>query len=168
MFTSRVNLNLREAHAWTYGASSRFAMRHGPGPFRVGAAVKAEHTIESIKEVMKEIDRMRGEAVTDDELKDAKEHTKLGLPARFETVDDMARAMGEILVFGLPLDDYATRIGRTDAVTKDDVLRVMKTYIHPDELRVVVVGDRGKLEADLKALGYGAVEIRDAYGDPMK
>jgi zinc protease len=70
-------------------------------------------------------------------------------------------------VYGLPIDEYATRTARIDKVTAEDVLAAAKAHLHPDALKVVVVGDRAKLEGSLETLHLGAIEERDAYGDPV-
>jgi zinc protease len=163
MFSSRINLDLREAKAYTYGAYSRFGLRHGAGAFAAGGAIFAEHTADAARALLDQIDRMRAEPVTAEELADAKENAKLALPARFESVDDLTGALQELAVHGLPLDELATRIARIDAVTVADVQRVAKKWLRPSELRIVVAGDRAKVEADLAKLG--TVEVRDAYGD---
>ena len=168
MFSSRINLNLREAHAYTYGAYSRFGMRHGQGPFTSGGAIFADKTADAIKEILKEIDRIRTEAVSSDELADAKEYLRLGLPGRFETVSAVGSAIGDLFVYGLTLDEYATRQKRIDAITAADVQRVAKDLLHPNELRVIVVGDRAKIEEGLKGLALGPIELRDPYGDVTK
>jgi len=114
--------------------------------------------------LLAQIDRIRGEPVTAEELADAKEHAKLALPARFESVDDLTGALQDLAVHGLPLDDFATRAARIDAVTDADVLRVAKKWLRPQDLRIIVAGDRSKVETELAKLG--TVEVRDAYGDP--
>ncbi len=163
MFSSRINLDLREAHSYTYGAHSRFAMRHGAGPFVAGGAIFAAHTVDAVNELLAQVARIRDEPVTAAELADAKENAKLALPARFEGVDDVTGALGDIAAYGLPLDEYATRAARIDAVTAADVQRVAKKWLHPEGLRIVVTGDRAKLESGLSALG--SIEIRNAFGD---
>ena len=119
--------------------------------------------------LLAEIDRIRGEAVTPSELADAKENARLALPARFESVDDVTGSLQDLAVYHLPLDEYAVRAARIDAVTAADVQRVAQKWLHPDDLRVVVAGDRAKIEKSLAdlALGGGAIELRDAYGDPV-
>ncbi len=169
MFSSRINLELREARAYTYGAHSRFAMRHGAGPFSAGGAIFAEHTADAVKVLLAQVDRIRSEPVTATELADAKENARLALPARFESVDDLTGALQDLAVYHLPLDEYATRAARIDAVTAADVERVAQKWLRPDALRVVVAGDRAKVEASLAALalGGGAIDLRDPYGDPL-
>jgi predicted Zn-dependent peptidase len=166
MFSSRINLDLREEHSYTYGAHSHFVMRHRAGPFVAGGAIFAAHTVDAIHELLAQVGRIRDQPVSAEELADAKENAKLALPARFESVDEVAGALADIAVYGLPLDEYATRTARIDAVTVDDVQRVAKKWLRPDALRIVVTGDKAKLDAGLSALG--TIEVRDAYGDLVK
>ncbi|HWL89183.1 MAG TPA: insulinase family protein, partial [Polyangiaceae bacterium] len=169
MFSSRINLNLREDKHVTYGAHSFFAMRHGAGPFWAGGAMVAEKTTVAATEMLREIQRMIDEDVHDDELAAAKSDIKLGLPSRFETGSEIVAALEDVFVYELPVDEYKTLPARIDAVTVKDIRRVAKKYLHPNLLKVVVVGDRAKLESELvPALHLGAPEIRDAYGDVVK
>ncbi len=165
MFSSRVNLNLREAHAYTYGAGSSFQMRHGAGPFSVGGGIVSDKTVPAVEELFKEIDAIRDHVVTPEELGDAREHIELALPGRFETVADVTAAVGDLVVYGLPLDEYATLPARIDRVSAADVQRAAKAHLHPGAIKVVIVGDRGKIDPDLAKLHLGAIETRDAYGD---
>jgi zinc protease len=68
LFGSRINLNLREAHGYTYGASSFYDWRRGPGPFVVSTAVQSEVTAPALREILLEIDRIRGDRISEDEL----------------------------------------------------------------------------------------------------
>lgn len=167
MFSSRINMNLREAHAYTYGAYSRFSLRHGAGPFTAGGAVVADKTAPAIHELFVELAASRDSEATVDELANAKENLKLALPGRFETVTDVTSALADIAVYDLPLDEFSTRVKRIDAVTAADVKRVAAAHLHPSAIRVIVVGDRAKLESSLEVLHLGTPEIHDAYGDPV-
>lgn len=168
MFSSRINLDLREAHAYTYGAHSRFSMRHGAGPFVAGGAIFAQHTGDALKALLGHVARIRDEPVTPEELADARENARLALPARFESVDDVTGALQDLAVYRLPLDEYAKRAARIDAVTVADVQRVARQWLHPDAMRIVVTGDRARIEKDIAAIGLGAIELRDAYGEAVK
>jgi zinc protease len=168
MFSSRINLDLREAHAYTYGAHSRFSMRHGAGPFIAGGAIFSQHTGDALKVLLAHVARIRDEAVTPEELADAKENARLALPARFESVDDVTGALQDLAVYRMPLDEYAKRAAEIDRVTVADVQRVARQWLHPDAMRIVVTGDRAKIETALAALGLGAIELRDAYGEVVK
>lgn len=167
MFSSRINLNLREKNAYTYGARSSFAMRHGAGPFLAGGSVFAAKTVPAIKEVFNELEGLRRDGPTDDELALAKESIRLGMPGRFETAGDVASAVADLVVYDLPLDEFDKRLARVEAVTAADVKRVAADYLKADAMSVIVVGDKASLAPQLDALGMGAFEERDAYGKPL-
>ncbi len=168
MFSSRINLNLREKHAYTYGARSWFSMRHGAGPFGAGGAIFHEKTAAAIHELLAEVSAIRDKEVTDEELVGARESIKLAMPARFETVSAVTEALGDLVVYDMPLDEYEKRPARIDAVTAALVKRAAEAHLHPRQMRVIVVGDRKALGAALETLHLGAAEVRDAYGDLVK
>jgi len=161
-FSSRLNLNLREKHAYTYGARSGFDMRHGAGPFTAGGAIMTQATVPAVKEIFAEIERIRKEPPGADELADAKANLIRQLPARFETAGDTASTLAALAIMDLPLDEFATRPARIAKVTGEDVRRVAEKYLRPEQMRVIVVGDAEAIEKDLAALGVGEAEIRRA------
>ncbi|WP_437280369.1 pitrilysin family protein [Sorangium sp. So ce375] len=163
-FSSRLNLNLREKHAYTYGARSSFEMRHGAGPFSAGGAIVRENTGPAVREIFAEIDRMRREPVTNEELADAKANLIRQLPARFETADATASTMAGLAIYDLPLDEYATRPARLQRITPADVQRVAQTYLVPEQLRVILVGDASAIGEQLSALQLGEVIVQKAKG----
>lgn len=168
MFSSRINLNLREKHAYTYGARSTFSMRHGAGPFGAGGAIFAEKTAPAIHELMTELTQVREKDVSDEELAGAKESIKLAMPARFETVSAVTDALADLVVYDMPLDEYEKRPARIDAVTAADVKKAAAAHLHQHKMKVIVVGDRKMLGEGLETLHLGAAEVRDAYGDLVK
>lgn len=159
-FASRINMNLREAHAYTYGAGSSFSMWQMPGPFTVGGEIKTEHTAAAVKEILGELARMRTEPIADEELAEAKSGLVDQLPGRFSTMEETASSLATLVTYHLPLDEYAQRPLRYGAVTKDDVLRLAKLHFGVAGFRLVVVGDAAKIQAGLAALGLGPVEVR--------
>ncbi|AUX20787.1 peptidase M16 [Sorangium cellulosum] len=165
-FSSRLNLNLREKHAYTYGARSGFEMRHGPGPFSAGGAIVRENTGPAVKEILAEIERIRKEPVTAEELADAKANLIRQLPARFETAGATASTLAGLAIYALPLDEFATRPARLQRITPADVQRVAQKYLVPEQLRVVLVGDAGAVGEQLTALGLGPVTVQKAPGVP--
>jgi predicted Zn-dependent peptidase len=167
MFSSRINMNLREKNAYTYGARSHFAMRHGAGPFLAGGSVFAAKTVPAIKEVFNELEGLRRDGPTPDELALAKESIRLAMPGRFETAGDVTAAIADLVVYDLPLDDFDKRLARIEAVTAADVKRVADEYLEADAMTIVVVGDKASLAPQLEALGMGPFEERDAYGNPL-
>src|SRR6185503_11550564 len=106
LFNSRINLNLREAHAYTYGAFSAFEWRRQAGPFVVSTAVKSDITDAAAKQVLIEIDRIRAEPVAADELSLATSYLDGVFPIRFETTAAIAAALSVLVIHRLPEDYY--------------------------------------------------------------
>lgn len=165
MFSSRINLNLRERHSYTYGARSGFSFRRAGGPFVIGGAIQAQSTGPAVHEIFEELERMRNSNVTAEELAAAQARVAETLPARFETAEETAGSVGELFLFGLPDNEYATLAQRIRAVTAADVRRVANAYLHPATARVVIVGDRGRIEPQLRELNLGAIEYRTPRGE---
>jgi zinc protease len=167
LFSSRVNLNLREAHAYTYGAHSAYDWRRAAGPFVVSSAVKSDVTDAAAREVLFEIDRLRAEPVSADELSLATSYLDGVFPIRYETTAAIAVALANLVLYGMP-DDYFDRYREhIRALTADDVLRAARDHLHPDRLQVVVVGDPATVRAPLEALGIGPLAAYDADGAPI-
>ncbi len=163
-FASRINMNLREVHGYTYGASSRFTGYIDGGMFVAGGLVRTDVTAPAAKELMGEIRNFPAKPSTTDELAEAKEASVRSLPGRFETTSSIVRATDSIFLYGRPLDYYTKLPAKYQAVTQADIARVAQQYLHPDELVIVAAGDRTKIEPALKDAGLGSVEVRDING----
>ena len=164
LFSSRINLNLREDKGYSYGAFSFIGQNRGVGPVMAGAAVRADVTGPSVDEVLKEVTKMRDAGVTNDELKMAKDSMIRSLPANFETTFSTAGTMAQIYLYDLPLDYYQTLPSRLDAITRDDVGVVAKKYLTPDRMLIVAVGDKKVIEPQISKLSLGTIAYRDADG----
>lgn len=165
-FTSRLNQNLREVHGYSYGASSSFDMRPLPGPFTAGAAVQTDVTDKALAEFMKELTAIM-DPVTDAELMRAKNYVALGYPSNFQSVGEIAGQLGELAIYDLPDTYFNAYIQNVLAVTKDDVHRVAQKYLDPKRVDIIIVGDRSKIEAGIRALNIAPVEtftIDDVLG----
>ena len=159
IFNSRINLNLRERHGYTYGARSVFAFRRSAGPFVVAAPVRNEVTTESVQEVLAELRRIRTGDVEDRELNDTKNYMMGVFPATVQTASDIAGRLLDIELYGLP-DDYFDRYRENiGGVSKDDVERVAKKYIDPDRALIVIVGNAKQVREPLGTLGYPIEEL---------
>jgi zinc protease len=165
-FTSRLNQNLREKHGYTYGARSRFDMRQSAGPFTASAEIVAAKTDSGLVEFMNELNAIR-DTVPSVELRKAKRYLQLGMPADFETTQQIATQLVPVALYGLPLDYYNNYVANIEAVTQADLQRVARQYINPSSLAIVVVGDRKSIESGLKAVNAGPVTIRDFFGQPI-
>jgi zinc protease len=167
LFSSRINMNLREAHGYTYGASSGFSFRKAPGPFQVAAGVRTDVTAPAVTEIFKEIRGVIEAPLGADELKRAKDALANSIPGAFETSGDAAASLSNIYIYDLGLDYYSHYAEAVNAVTADQALAAAKKYLVPDKLIVVAVGDREKIEPELRKLSLGPVEIRDPEGKPI-
>lgn len=165
-FSSRLNMNLREKHGYTYGAGSFFDMRLAPGPFTASSSVQTAVTDKALTEFMNELNAIMAK-VSDQELTRAKNYLALGYPGNFETVSQLAYQLGEMVFYGLPDEYFNTYIKNVMAVTKDDLQRVAKKYIDPDNLTIVIVGDRKSVQKGLEGLKLGklkTMKIEDVLG----
>ncbi len=150
-FTSRLNMNLREKHGYSYGAGSRFEFRPLAGPFVASASVQTAVTDKSLEEFIRELKGIL-EPVPPADVERAKNYVALSFPADFQSVGQIAAQIEELVIYGLP-DDYFNRYtGRILAVTPSDVERVAKKYVNPDNLAFVVVGDRKEVGQSVSAL----------------
>ncbi len=159
LFSSRINLNLREAHGYTYGASSAFDWRREAGPFVVGTAVASDVTVPAIQETIKEIDRMRTEPISESELSLATSYLEGVFPIRYETTAAIAAALATLTIYDLPGDWYDSYRERMSAVTVNDVLEAARKHIRPESLQIVIVGDADAIREPLEALAFGPVDV---------
>jgi zinc protease len=157
-FTSRLNMNLREQHGYSYGAGSSFDMRRAAGPFYAAAGVQTDKTVDALKEFFNELRRIH-DPIPDDEVRKAENYLALQLPRNFETTRRMASSLSQIYVYDLPQDFYQTYNERVHAVTSADLKRAADTYIQPDKFAVVIIGDLKKIEAGVRALNLGPVTV---------
>jgi zinc protease len=165
LFNSRINLNLRETHAYTYGAFTHFDWRRRASSFEVSTAVQSEVTADAVREILTEIDRMRDELVSDAELSLAVDYLTGVFPIRFETTEAIADAIVMREGYGLPTDYFDRYRERVSAITAADVLRVAQTHLQPDRLQIVAVGDPSIVEAKLDSLGLGPILLYDSTGE---
>ena len=164
LFSSRINLNLREAHAYTYGAYSHYDWRRGAGPFVVSTAVKSDVTDGAVREVLHEIERMREAEPTLEELSLATSYLDGVFPIRYETTSAIAGALAGLVVYGLP-DDYFDRYrDQIRSVTSADVLAAARRHLHPEQLQIAVVGDPSAVRGPLDQLALGPMVLLDSEG----
>jgi zinc protease len=161
VFNSRINLNLREKNAFTYGAFSSFEWRRAAGPFVVSTAVATPVTASAVTEVLVELNRMRAAEPTADELSLSTSYLDGVFPIRFETTDAIASALATLRTLRLPDDYYDTYRERIRAVTAESVARAARSHLHVDRLQVLAVGDRSQIEPTLGALELGPIVVTE-------
>jgi zinc protease len=159
VFNSRINLNLRERNAFTYGAFSSFEWRRDAGPFVVSTAVATPVTAAALRETMLELERMRSSEPTADELSLSTSYLDGVFPIRFETTDAIAGALASLRTLRLPNNFYDTYRDRVRSVTAGAVARAAQTHLHLDHLQVLAVGDRTVISPLLEGLDLGPVSV---------
>lgn len=162
LFSSRINLNLREAHGYTYGASSYYDWRRQSGPFVISTAVQSEVTAAAIAETLKEIDGMRDKEISQDELTLATSYLEGVFPIRYETTSAIAGALANLVTFGLPEDYFDTYRMKIAAVTTQAVLAAARKHVRPEELQVAVVGNPDLIREAVENLEIGPLSVREA------
>lgn len=162
LFGSRINLNLREAHGYTYGASSFYDWRRGPGPFVVSTAVQSEVTALALREILLEIDRIRSERISEEELSLARDYLDGVFPIRYETTAAIASALATLVIYDLPADYYDSYRKNVRGVSADAVLQAAKSHLHPDELQTIVVGDARVIRASVSDLSVGDLHVHSS------
>ena len=118
--------------------------------------------------MLKEIHRMIDTEMKPEELSLAKDSQSRSLPGMYETSGGEAGALSELFVYNLSRDYFSLLPERLNAVTAGDAQAAAKKYLHPDQMILVCVGDRAKIEPELMKLDLGQVEIRDADGNLVK
>jgi len=155
-FVSRINMNLREAKGYTYGARTAFEFRRAPGPFVLHASVQSDATVDAVREALGELRAIRGERpVTEDELQLGRAALTRGYPRSFETADQVARAAAQLSLYELPDDYFTTFVPKVLALSAADITRAAAAHLDPSRLITVIVGDREKLTPALASLELG-------------
>jgi zinc protease len=155
-FVSRINLNLREDKGLTYGARTAFEFRRRSGPFVLQGSVQTSGTARAIDESLGEIAGIRGSRpVTPAELELGIAALTRGYARSFETGEQIGRAALQLALYDLPDDYFEQFVPRIEAVTAEDVSRVMSRHLDPARLVTLVVGDLDVIGRDLNRLGLG-------------
>jgi zinc protease len=157
-FQSRLNMNLREEHGYTYGAFSSFDMRSVAGPFTAQAGVQTDKTVDALKEFFNELTKIR-ELPPADDVTQAKNYVALRYPGAFESTRQIAQQLETMVVYNLPADYFSTYVDKINAVTAADIQRVADKYVQPDKFAVVVVGDRSQIEQGIRGLNLGPIQV---------
>jgi zinc protease len=167
LFSSRINMNLREEHGYTYGAFSFFQYQRTTGDLLAGAEVRTDITAEAVTQLYKELGRIRTEPLTPAELKLSIDSNVRSLPAAFATGGSIAETVAGLWIYNLPLDYYKSLPEKFEHVTPEQAAEAAKKYVDPDHMFLILVGDKKKFEAPVKALNLGPVEYWGTDGKPL-
>jgi predicted Zn-dependent peptidase len=159
-FVSRVNLKLREEKGYTYGARTGFDWRRGATPFVLQASVHTAATADAIADSLAELNGIRGSRPpTDAELTLAKASLTRGYPRNFETAQQVARSVAQLVLYDLPDTYFQAFVPKANAVTAADITDVAQRHLDPSRLLTLIVGDHGVIGPSLESLGLGAPRI---------
>jgi predicted Zn-dependent peptidase len=159
-FVSRVNLKLREEKGYTYGARTGFDWRRGLAPFSLQASVHTASTAEAVRDSLRELEAIRGpRPLTDGELSLAKASLTKAYPRNFETVQQVARSVAQLALYGLPDTYFEDFVPKVHAVSGDEVTRVASRYLDPARLTTLIVGDHSAIAESLGSLGLGSAQV---------
>ena len=161
--SSRLFMNLREQKGYTYGAYTNLDARRLAGTFRAMAEVRTAVTGASLHEFSYELERIRDQAVSAEELDNAKSYLTGVFPIRIETQDGLIDQLISIKMFDLPDDYLHTYRDRVHAVTAEEIQRVAQEYVTPDRAAIVIVGDAGEINEQVKPYSE-TIEVYDTEG----
>jgi len=163
---ARLFKNLREKHAFTYGAySTSNNDRFGSGLFTASASVRNAVADSAVREFMTELKAIRSEKVTPEELQNVKNYLSGRFALGFENPATIARFALNIAIENLPKDFYRTYLQKINALTADDIQKAAQKYV-PSTVRIIMTGKASDFSARLAGLGY-PVNYFDSYAKPV-
>jgi zinc protease len=143
-FSSRLMLSVRDEMGLAYDVHSFFASHKEGGIFEIGLQTKNESSNTALDEIIRQVERIRKEQVSDQELSDAKSYLTGSFPRRLDTNRKIADFLALVEFYNLGLDYAAKYPDYINAVTKDDVLRAAKKYLNAEHYVLVVVANQKK------------------------
>jgi zinc protease len=152
--SNRLHNVLRTQRGLTYGAQADMDTLKESGDFLAHTNTRSAATAEVVRVIFDEFWRLQREPVGERELADAKAYMTGSFPLTIETPDAIAMQVLNVVFYGLPIDDLQNFRERVNAVTVADIQRVARAFLQPDRLSVVLVGNLGAFEKDLKGVGF--------------
>ena len=160
--SNRLHQVLRTERGLTYGAQADMDTLKESGDIEAETNTRTEATGEVVRLIVDEFSRLQRERVGQRELENAKAYMTGSFPLTIETPDQIAMQVLNVVFYGLPLEDLQNFRDRVNAVTVDDIQRVARTYLKPDRLSIVLVGNAGAFVPQLKGIGLPQFETVDA------
>ncbi|MFC4655862.1 M16 family metallopeptidase [Rheinheimera marina] len=152
-FNSRINLNLREDKGYTYGARAGFSGDKYAGVYTASAAVRADATVDSIRQFLNEINQFREQGIKDDELAFMRLAINQADALKYETPNAKLGFMAQILEFNLTPDFVRERNQIVSSISKEEINALAKKHLDTKDMVILVVGDAKTLEPQLAELG---------------
>ncbi len=159
-FTSRINMNIREDKHWSYGAGSFIQNTRGQRPYLISAPVQTDKTMESIQEVIKEVNAfVTDKPITSAEFDKTKQNTVLGMAGMWETNAAVNASARNLVKYGLKDDYWKAYTGNVQKLTLQDVQNVAKSIVKPSDLGWFMAGDAEKTMPGLQKLGIEIIQL---------
>ena len=165
-FSSNLNQNLREDHAYTYGAGSSLSSDRLIGRFSASANVRNEVTDSTVYEILYELNRLRDNVVEEEQLQSIKNYLTGSFARSLESPQTVARFALNIERYSLPKDYYSSYLKKLNKVTVEDIQKMALKYLTPEQAYILVVGKKDDVAGPLEKIS--AIEYLDLYGDPIK
>ena len=160
-FTARIPGRIRSDEGLAYSAYSAFQTARDIGIFFVSCQTKLESTNRAISIALEELEKIRKTPIDKEELTQAKETFMNQFVFRFTTSASIVGQKADIEYEELPLNYLETYLDNVQAVTHEDVQRVARKYLHPDEIKILVVGDKEKFDKPLDSFGkVNVIELK--------
>ena len=167
LFNSRLNMQLREAKGYTYGAGAGFDLRRGAGPFtRPRGGQHRGHGPGGRRHARRARAHARRAGRPPSELAAARDFLVGVFPLRFETPGAVVGALAGLAVHGLPVEELIDYRARIEAVDIDAIAAAARTHLHVDHAAIVLVGDADAFGPALEAAGLGTIVIERDEGPP--
>jgi zinc protease len=160
--SARLFMNLREEHGYTYGAYSQLVARRFAGPWIASGNMRTDATAGAMTEFMNEINRIRDQKVPEKELEESKRSIVASFALSLEDPNQLLDYAMTLKLFGLPADYWDTYPAKIMNTTAEQVQRVARKYVVPENLQIVAVGDAAKIKPVLDK--YGAVDVYGTDG----
>lgn len=155
MFGSRLNMNLREDKAYTYGAKGYLDAMFQDGAVLISTSVQGDVTGAALREIMAEFDNLKTHPITEDEFHGARENVLKSVSGWFESVSGLGSAAQTIFQRDLPLSRYSNMLNAYRKLTLEDVRKAADKYLNPSTVQVVLVGDPTLIQTQLSTTSFG-------------
>jgi zinc protease len=156
---NRLHRVLRSERGLTYGASADTEARKQAGDFVAETDTRTETTGEALRLMVDEISKLQRDRVFERELSDAQAYLAGSFPLTIETPNEIATQVLNVVFYDLPVEEIGTFRERVQRVTPDDILRVARSYVRPDRLSIVLVGNAAEFVPQLRRVGFSDFEV---------
>src|SRR3984957_18558060 len=166
-FSSRLFQSVRTKHGWAYNISANWAANYDhPGTFQISGSTQSAHTVDTLKAIGDELEKIRTTEVTDDELQTAKDTVLNGFVFNFDRPSKTINRLMIYQYYGYPKDFIFQYQKAIASVTKADILRVAQKYFQAKDLTYVAVGNPKDFGTPLASLGIKVEPIDLTIPEP--